>query len=125
MLLTAFGGLALLLAAVGVYGVISYGVSQRTQEIGIRVALGAGHRNVLRLVVGHAAALTGAGLLLGLVGALGLSRLIGGLLFQVSPTDPPTLATGTVLLAAVALLAAVLPARRAARVDPAVALRAE
>jgi putative ABC transport system permease protein len=75
--------------------------------------------------VGHAAALTGAGLLLGLVGALGLSRLIGGLLFQVSPTDPPTLATGTVLLAAVALLAAVLPARRAARVDPAVALRAE
>jgi putative ABC transport system permease protein len=125
MLLTAFGGLALLLAAVGVYGVISYGVSQRTQEIGIRVALGAGHRNVLELVVGHAAVLTGAGLLLGLGGALGLSRLIGGLLFQVSPTDPPTLAAGTVLLAAVALLAAVVPARRAARVDPAVALRAE
>jgi putative ABC transport system permease protein len=125
MLLTAFGGLALLLAAVGVYGVISYGVSQRTQEIGIRVALGADNRRVLRLVVGHAAALTGVGLVLGLTGALGLSSVIAGLLFQVSPTDPPTLAAGVVLLASVALLAAVVPARRAARVDPAVALRAE
>jgi putative ABC transport system permease protein len=125
MLLTAFGGLALLLAAVGVYGVISYGVSQRTQEIGIRVALGADNRRVLRLVVGHAAALTGLGLVLGLTGALGLSSVIAGLLFQVSPTDPPTLVAGVVLLSLVALLAAVVPARRAARVDPAVALRAE
>jgi ABC-type antimicrobial peptide transport system permease subunit len=125
MLLTAFGGLALLLAAVGVYGVISYGVSQRTQEIGIRVALGADNRSVLRLVVGHAAALTGLGLALGLTGALGLSSVIAGLLFQVSPTDPPTLAAGVVLLSFVALLAAVIPARRAARVDPAIALRAE
>jgi predicted permease len=125
MLLTAFGGLALLLAAVGVYGVISYGVTQRTQEIGIRVALGADNRRVLGLVVGQAAALTGAGLLLGLTGALGLSSVIAGLLFQVSPTDPPTLAAGIVLLSLVALLAAVVPARRAARVDPAVALRAE
>jgi predicted permease len=125
LLLTTFAGLALLLAAVGVYGVISYGVSQRTQEIGIRVALGAGDGNVLRLVVGHAAQLTGVGLLLGLTGALALSRVIAGQLFQVSPTDPPTLATGIVLLAFVAVLAAALPARRAARVDPAVALRAE
>jgi predicted permease len=125
MLLSAFGGLALLLAAVGVYGVISYGVTQRTQEIGIRVALGAGDRKVLGLVVGHAAALTGIGLVLGLTGALGLSSVIAGLLFQVSPTDPPTLAAGVVLLSFVALLAAVIPARRAARVDPAVALRAE
>jgi putative ABC transport system permease protein len=124
-LLTAFAAVALLLAAVGVYGVISYGVSQRTQEIGIRVALGAGDGNVLRLVVGHAAQLTGVGLLLGLTGALALSRVIAGQLFQVSPTDPPTLATGIVLLAFVAVLAAALPARRAARVDPAVALRAE
>ena len=125
MLLTAFGGLALLLAAVGVYGVISYGVTQRTQEIGIRVALGADDRKVLGLVVGQAAAMTGAGLILGLAGALGLSGVIAGLLFQVSPTDPPTLAAGVVLLAVVALLAAAVPARRAARVDPAVALRAE
>jgi putative ABC transport system permease protein len=125
MLLTAFGGLALLLAAVGVYGVISYGVSQRTQEIGIRVALGADHRRVVGLVVGHAAALTVAGLVLGLAGALGLSSVIAGLLFQVSPTDPRTLVAGVVLLSLVALLAAIVPARRAARVDPAVALRAE
>ena len=125
MLLSAFGGLALLLAAVGVYGLISYGVTQRAQEIGIRVALGADDRKVLGLVVGHAAALTGVGLLLGLTGALGLSSVIAGLLFQVSPTDPPTLAAGVVLLSFVAVLAAVIPARRAARVDPAIALRAE
>ena len=125
MLLTTFGALALLLAAVGVYGVISYGVSQRTQEIGIRVALGASDRKVLGLVVGHAAALTGAGLALGLAGALGLSSVIAGLLFQVSPTDPPTLAAGVILLSVVALLAAAVPARRAARVDPAVALRTD
>ena len=125
MLLSAFGSLALLLAAVGVYGVISYGVTQRTQEIGIRVALGADDRKVLGLVVGHAAALTGVGLLLGIAGALGLSNVIAGMLFQVSPTDPPTLAAGVVLLSFVAMLAAVIPARRAARVDPAIALRAE
>jgi MacB-like periplasmic core domain/FtsX-like permease family len=125
MLLSVFGGLALLLAAIGVYGVISYGVSQRSQEIGIRVALGAGDRNVLRLIVGHAALLTGVGLLLGLTGSLGLSRLISGLLFRVSPTDPPTLAIGIVILTCVAMLAAALPAVRATRTDPVVALRAE
>jgi len=125
MLLTVFGGIALLLAAIGVYGVISYGVTQRSQEIGIRVALGAGQARVLRLVVGHAATLTGTGLLLGLGGSLLLSRLISGLLFHVSPTDPPTLATGIVVLVLVALAAALLPAQRAARVDPAVALRAD
>jgi predicted permease len=125
MLLTVFGGIALLLAAIGVYGVISYGVTQRSQEIGIRVALGASHGRVLRLVVGHAAALTGVGLAVGLTGALLLSRFMGGLLYEVSPTDPPTLAAGVLVLALVALAAAVVPARRAARVDPAVALRAE
>jgi putative ABC transport system permease protein len=125
MLLTAFGGIALLLAAIGVYGVISYGVTQRSQEIGIRVALGAGRARVLRLVVGHAAILTGAGLVLGLAGAVLLSQLMGGLLFQVSPTDPPTLGAGVLVLAGVALVAALLPAQRAARLDPAVALRAE
>jgi putative ABC transport system permease protein len=125
MLLTVFGGIALLLAAIGVYGVISYGVTQRSQEIGIRVALGAGHGRVLRLVVGHAAVLTGVGLAVGLTGALLLSRFIGGLLFEVSPTYPPTLAAGVIVLSLVALAAAVVPARRAARLDPAVALRAE
>ncbi|MEP6686765.1 MAG: FtsX-like permease family protein, partial [Gemmatimonadales bacterium] len=84
-------GVVLLGDGLRVYGVISYGVSQRTQEIGIRVVLGADNRRVLALVVGHAAALTGAGLLLGLAGALGLASVIAGLLFQVSPTDPPTL----------------------------------
>jgi predicted permease len=125
MLLTAFGGIALLLAAIGVYGVISYGVTQRAQEIGIRVALGAGRARVLRLVVGHAAVLTGLGLGLGLAGAMLLSRLMGGLLFQVSPTDPPTLGAGVLVLAGVALVAALLPAERAARLDPSVTLRAE
>jgi ABC-type antimicrobial peptide transport system permease subunit len=80
---------------------------------------------VLRLVVGHAAALTGLGLLLGLAGAMLLSRLMGGLLFQVSPTDPPTLGAGVLVLAGVALVAALLPAERAARLDPSVTLRAE
>jgi predicted permease len=124
-LLTAFGGIALLLASIGVYGVISYGVTQRAQEIGIRLALGADTGRVLRLVVGHAATLAGAGLVLGLTGAALLSRLLGGLLFQVSPTDPPTFAAGSVTLALVALTAALLPARRAARLDPARTLRAE
>ncbi|HUR95396.1 MAG TPA: ABC transporter permease [Gemmatimonadales bacterium] len=125
MLLTVFGGIALLLAAIGVYGVISYGVTQRSQEIGIRVALGAGHGRVLRLIVGHAAALTGVGLALGLSGALLLSRFLGELLYQISPTDPPTIAGGVIVLSLVALAAAVFPALRAARTDPAVALRAE
>jgi putative ABC transport system permease protein len=96
-----------------------------TVAVVVTLALGADHRRVLGLVVGHAAALTGAGLVLGLTGAVGLSSVIAGLLFQVSPTDPPTLAAGVVLLSLVALLAAVVPARRAAQVDPAVALRAE
>ncbi|HET9726189.1 MAG TPA: FtsX-like permease family protein, partial [Gemmatimonadales bacterium] len=125
LLLGAFGAIALLLAAIGVYGVISYGVTQRAQEIGIRVALGAGRARVLRLVVGHAAVLTGIGLLIGLAGAMLLSRLMGGLLFQVSPTDPPTLGAGVLVLSGVALVAALLPAERAARLDPSVTLRAE
>jgi putative ABC transport system permease protein len=125
MLLTVFGAIALILAAIGVYGVISYGVAQRTQEIGIRMALGARHADVLAMVVRHGAVLAGIGLVVGLGGALALSRLLSSLLFQVSPTDPPTFASGTVVLTAVALLAAALPARRAARTDPMVALRSE
>ena len=125
MLLTVFGAIALLLAALGVYGVISYGVAQRTQEIGIRMALGARHADVLSLVVRHGAALAAVGLAVGLAGALALSGLLGSLLFRVSPTDPPTFATGMIVLTAVAVLAAALPARRAARTDPMVALRSE
>ena len=125
MLLTAFGTIALLLAAIGVYGVISYGVTQRTQEIGIRMALGARHADVLALVVRHGGRLAAIGLAVGLAGALALSGLIRSLLFQVSPTDPPTFATGMIVLTTVAVLAAALPARRAARTDLMVALRSE
>jgi putative ABC transport system permease protein len=125
LLLSVFGGIALLLAAIGVYGIISYGVTQRAQEIGIRIALGAQARDVLTMVMRHAAVLAGLGLVVGLAGALVLTRLLAGLLFRVSPTDPPTFATGMVVLTFVAVLAAALPALRAARVDPVVALRSE
>ncbi len=123
MLLTAFGAIALILAAIGVYGVISYGVAQRTQEIGIRMALGARDGDVLAMVVRHGATLAGVGLAVGLAVALALSGLLESLLYQVSPTDPPTFAGGLVVLSIVAVLAAALPARRAARTDPMVALR--
>jgi len=124
-LLTVFGAVALLLAGVGVFGVISYGVSQRTQEIGVRVALGADQGDVVRLIVRHGARLAGVGLLIGLAGALIATRLLATLLYRVSPTDPPTFLIGVAVLGASALAAAALPALRAARVDPAVALRAE
>jgi putative ABC transport system permease protein len=123
MLLTVFGAIALILAAIGVYGVISYGVAQRTQEIGIRMALGARQADVLSMVVRHGAVLAGIGLAVGLAGGLALSQLLASLLFRVSPTDPPTFASGTAVLSAVAVLAAALPARRAARTDPMIALR--
>ena len=125
MLLGAFSLIALALAAIGVYGIISYGVAQRTQEIGIRVALGAQRGDVLALVVRHGAALAAVGLAVGITGALALSRYLGSLLFQVSPTDPPTFAAGAVVLGGVAVLAALLPARRAAMTDPMTALRNE
>jgi putative ABC transport system permease protein len=124
-LLTAFGAVALLLAAIGVFGVISYGVSQRTREIGVRVALGADTGDVVRLIVRHGARLAGAGLLIGLGAALVATRLLGALLYQVSPTDPPTFVIGATVLGLSALAAAALPALRAARLDPATALRAE
>jgi putative ABC transport system permease protein len=124
-LLTVFGAVALLLAGIGVFGVISYGVSQRTQEIGVRVALGADQGDVVRLIVRHGARLAGVGLLLGLGGALIATRLLSTLLYQVSPTDPPTFLIGATVLGASALAAAALPALRAARLDPAIALRAE
>jgi putative ABC transport system permease protein len=124
-LLAAFAGLAALLAAVGIYGVMSYSVTQRTREIGVRMALGAQPRDALALVIGRAMALTGAGALVGLAGAAVLTRLLERQLFGVTPTDPATFAGMTALLLLVALAASWLPARRATRVDPMLSLRSE
>jgi len=125
VLLGAFSTAALLLAALGIYGVIAYAVSQRTREIGVRVALGAAPRDVLRLVVGQGVRLAAVGLGVGLLASLAATRLMRGLLFGVEPGDPLTLAAVLAVLGAVALLASYLPARRAARTDPLQALRAE
>ncbi|HXZ18632.1 MAG TPA: ABC transporter permease [Candidatus Acidoferrales bacterium] len=124
-LVGAFAGLALLLAAAGLYGVISYSVAQRTREIGIRVALGADRMGLLRMVIGEGAILASVGVALGLAGSLLATRLIASQLHGVRPTDPVTFAGVTLLLAAVALAACWIPARRAMRVDPLVALRYE
>ena len=122
-LLAGFAALALVLAAIGIYGVISYGVSQRRQEIGIRMALGARPADVLRGVLAEGALLAGAGTVLGLAGALALTRYLQTLLYEVSATDPAVLAASSVILILIALAAAFLPARRATRVDPMIALR--
>jgi len=119
----AFAAIALALAAVGVYGVISYAVSQRTQEIGVRVALGAQHADVLRLVLRDGALLGGIGIAIGLVGALGVTRFLRNMLFGISPFDPVSFAAVSLMLAGIALFASYVPARRAARVDPVEALR--
>jgi putative ABC transport system permease protein len=117
--------LALLLAAVGIYGVLAYSVAERTHEIGIRVALGAQSRDVARMVMRRTLALSLPGVALGVMGALAVTRVLDRLLFGVKPNDPATLVAVAALFAAVAVVAALIPARRAARVDPMIALRAE
>jgi ABC-type antimicrobial peptide transport system permease subunit len=116
---------ALLLGTIGIYGVISYVVSQRTRELGVRIALGAGGRKVVRMVLKQGLALAGVGAVIGLGSAYGLTRLMTALLYGVSPTDPMTYGVVVVVLVGIALLASYLPARRAASVDPMEALRAE
>jgi putative ABC transport system permease protein len=125
ILLLVFAGLAVALAMIGVYGVVSYSISQRTNEIGIRVALGARSADVFQMLLREALALSAIALLLGLAGSLAMSRVLRSLLFEVTPTDPRTLASVCLLVLMVSVLAAVLPARRATRIDPMVALRYE
>jgi putative ABC transport system permease protein len=125
LLIAIFAGLALLMAAVGIYGVISFTVAQRTHEVGIRMALGADRRDVLRLILGHGLGLAGAGVAIGLAGAVLATPLMRGLLFAVSPRDVLAFAAGVVTLLAAAGLASWLPAFRATRISPVEALRHE
>ncbi len=125
LLLGLFAGLALILAAVGIYSVIAYSVAQRTHEIGIRMALGAGWRDVMGMVLREGLGMAVGGVIAGLAGAWGLTRFLASLLYGVHPTDPVTFIAVPLLLMLVAVLACYVPARRAARVDPMVALRYE
>jgi putative ABC transport system permease protein len=124
-LLSLFAGLALTLAIIGIYGVMSYAVAQRTQEIGVRMALGAQYHDVLKLIMGHGVILTLIGIGLGLACALALTRVMASLLFEVKPTDATTFAVVSISLAIIAIVACYIPARRATKVDPLVALRYE
>lgn len=125
ILLSLFSGLALVLSAIGIYGVVSYSVAQRIREIGIRMALGAQRRDVLRLVLGQGARISGIGIAIGIGASLLLTQLMRKLLYSVSATDPATFLAVVLLLALIALAACYIPARRSARVDPLIALRQE
>jgi putative ABC transport system permease protein len=125
LLLTVFAGIAVFLAAVGLYGVVAYTVTQRTQEIGLRMAIGAAPSDVLRMVVGDGLKLATIGMVLGIAAALGLARVIKSMLFDVTPFDAASYGVTAMVLLAVAALACYVPARRAMRVDPLVALRQE
>lgn len=125
LLIVLFAGIALALASVGIYGVISYSVAQRTAEIGIRVALGAQREDILSLVLKQASMFIAMGILGGIAGAFALSRYLSSSLFGIKPSDPATYISVTILLACIALIACLVPARRAARTDPIVALRYE
>jgi len=125
ILMVSFAALALVLAAVGIFGVISYSVAQRTQELGIRRALGAGTGSVMGLVLGQGMGLTAIGVAIGLAGAFALARLLQSLLFSITPADAVTYVAVGLVLSTVAFVASYLPARRAAKVDPMVALRHE
>jgi putative ABC transport system permease protein len=125
ILLGLFAAVAMVLAAIGIYGVLAHLVSHRTREIGIRMALGAQRREVVTLILRHAAALTVAGIVVGVVGAAGLSRYLEGLLFGLTPFDLPTFAAVVLIFVGVATLASYVPAWRATRIDPLMALRSE
>jgi putative ABC transport system permease protein len=124
-LLSAFAGLALFLSALGIYGVLAYDVSQRTREIGIRGAIGAAQGQIVGLILKQGLWKTGVGIVLGLVGAVSLSRYMTSLLFGIRPTDPMVYVVVSLILIFVAMLASYLPARRAAKIDPLIALRDE
>jgi putative ABC transport system permease protein len=125
VLFTAFALLALVLGSVGIYGIVSYAVTQRTHEIGVRMALGAHTRDILRLILQHGVVLVLAGVAIGVAGALGLTRFLATLLFGITPTDTLTFVVVSLVFFLIAMFASLIPARRATKVDPLIALRYE